>query len=280
MVYMKLKTVILSSAFSLLCLTISQATVIAFDPFSSDSGGYTPSSSILGQAPSINGFSGAWSGTAGVSISSSGLTAVPGAYTASGGSATQSGGSTATDVWYSFHMQTNHQNGTNTLRLINSSDSDLLLSFGQRLGGIQAKIHSAATYTPGVVQLNNGGSTTSDEAITVGATGTGLWTANTTYLMVVHLNIDRSGTSPEVMQFWKLSDASDFNPLTPFFTITKNILDSTNTGFTGIAIEGNTGGNTFDEVHVGTMSVDVVPEPSTTLLILAGATLFYSRRRR
>jgi len=189
--------------------------------------------------------------------------------------------STATDIWYSFHLQTNHQNGTNTLRLVTSADSDLILSFGQRVNGIQAKVHAAPGYTWNAVQLNNGGSTTEDEAFSLGASGTGLWVANTTVLMVVNLTIDRAGTNPEVMKFWKLSNASTFNPLTPFFTITKDILDSTYTGFTGVAIEGNFGSNIYDEVRVGTASIDVIPipEPSAFLLLVAGAVLTVHRRR-
>ncbi len=271
----------------------SRAALLAVDQFN----GYS-AAALNGQGPAATGFTGNWSGDANISATASGLTAVSGGYAAAGGSASSSGATTtfrsfdtpvttalgtASDVWFSVLLRTNHTGGTNTFQLISSGDPDIIGGIGQRLNGVQIKAQDAAASTSGATQLNGGGTTVlgTGEAFTQNDTGTGLWAANTTYLLVGHISIDRAGTNPETLQFWKLTDASAFNPASPFLTVSHDILNTTFTGFTGVRFQGNQAGNIYDEIRVGTGFADVVPEPSTGLFgLVAGLGLMIRRRSR
>ncbi len=278
-------------ALLLLAPVSSRAALLAIEQFT----GYN-AAALNGQSPAATGFTGAWSGDANISGTASGLTAVTGGYTVAGGAATSSGATntfrnfdaavttaltTASDVWFSVLLRTNHTGGTNTFQLMSSADADIIAGIGQRLNGVQIKVQDASAATGGATLLNNGGSTPAGtgEAYSEGATGTGLWVANTTYLLVGHISIDRAGTNPETLQFWKLTDAGTFNQATPFLTASRDILNSTITGFTGVRFQGNQPGNIYDEIRVGTSYLDVVPEPSTALLGVT-ALGFLIRRRR
>jgi hypothetical protein len=269
----------------------SRAALLAFDSFS----GYS-AAALNGQGPAATGFTGNWSGDVNISAAASGLTAITGGYAATGGSATSSGATstfrsfdtavttsmgTASDVWFSVLLRTNHTSGTNTFQLMSSGDPDIIGGIGQRLNGVQIKAQDAAAGTSGATQLNGGGATVigTGEAFTQNDSGTGLWTANTTYLLVGHVSIDRAGTNPETLQFWKLTDASAFNPAAPFLTSSHDILNTTFTGFTGVRFQGNAAGNIYDELRIGTSFADVVPEPSSGLLGAVAALGLLIRRR-
>ncbi|HEX2748222.1 MAG TPA: lamin tail domain-containing protein, partial [Verrucomicrobiales bacterium] len=229
---------------------------------------------INGQGPAVSGFTGTWTGDANVSASASGLSAIANGYAAAGGAFSETGASTVTrsfdpavvsvlstagEVWFSFLMRTSHQGGTNTVRLVASTS--IAASIGQRLSGVQIKLQDSGGATGGSSQLNGGGTTVAGtgEAFTVGDTGTGLWPVNTTFLMVGRVIINRNASGLETLQFWKLADATAFNPGTPFLTSSRDIITPAFPGFTGIQIQGNQSGDTYDEIRVGTSPSDVIP---------------------
>lgn len=264
----------LLAAFGLLSfLTPADSAPLAVEPALTGAPNYN-AAALTGQSPGVTGFTGAWSGDSNTSVTASGLNAVTNGYSATGGAFSSSGGSTVTrnfdastasllstagEVWFSLLMRTNHQGGTNTVRLV--AGSSVAASIGQRLTGVQIKLQDSGAATGGSQQLNGGGVTVAGtgEAFTLSDTGTGLWPVNTTFLLVGRVVVNRAATGTETLQFWKLSDASTFNPGAPFLTSSRDILTPAIPGFTGMQIQGNSGGDIYDEFRVGTSPSDVLP---------------------
>ncbi len=270
---MKRSPLIPAAALALAALSRLAATPLATDPALTGAPNYNLAA-INGQSPAAAGFTGEWTGDAAVSVSANGLTAVANGYAVSGGAFTETGAATVTrnfdaattailstagEVWFSFLMRTTHQGGTNTIRLVASPN--IAASIGQRLTGLQIKLQDSAAATGGAALLNGGGTsvTGTGEAFTLGDTGTGAWPVNTTFLLVGRVLINRNASGAETLQFWKLTDAASFNLSTPFLTSARDILTPAIPGFTGLQIQGNQPGDTYDEIRVGTSASDVLP---------------------
>jgi len=172
--------------------------------------------------------------------------------TASLNSTVQSQLASVNELWISYLVRGPTATDTQEVKLNTASSS---ISFGPRLAGYISRVGTDVDFT---------------------TTG---FSANTTYLMIGQLLIDRAAGQNEVLKVWSTTNATTFNPLSaPLLTSSDNILEGPGSTFVSISIFKDANGFIFDSIQVEA----AIPEPSTFLLALpglAGLGLFAWRKR-
>ncbi|MDP0496078.1 MAG: hypothetical protein Q7Q73_07695 [Verrucomicrobiota bacterium JB024] len=294
----------------------AHATLIAYDTFTTDPGGYTVDTNIFGQSSTIEtyGFTGVWGGTNsnfftsrtlgmqkdGV-ITSSGVVRLS---TSSGLSRSDNRGFNAlagqSTLWFGSYMRVD----ANALTPSNGAE----LMFGFTSGGVP--LGSTDSATGALWSTSNGGSlsgfqwgvSSSNSLVvkyqsgsnTVDTVDSGFVLSSaypTTYFLVAQLLVNESGN--DTLNVWVLTstpvDESAILSITPTLTVSSaDILSNSSELDTLLLNSGATGSTSslsFDDTHIGTTYADLtsIPEPAEAAGLagaLAVLAVFLARRRR